>query len=120
MAEYAPLFTPGKDITYTASADVKGGQLVEITGDRLVGPAAAGSKKVAGVALFDAKAGQSVTVTRGGTQRLVVAAGGSVAAGDLVAPAAAGTIVTTTTGGSIGLVVKGAAAGERAQINVNV
>jgi predicted RecA/RadA family phage recombinase len=120
MGTYAPLFTPGKDITYTASADITAGQVVEVTGDRLVGPAAAASKKVAGVALFDAKAGQNVTVTRGGTQRLLVSSAGAVAAGDLVAPAAAGTVVTTTTGGSIGLVVKGAAAGARAQVNVNV
>lgn len=117
MTDYAPLFTPGKDLTYTAAADVAGGQVVEIVGDRLVGPAGAASVKVVGVALFDAKAGKDVTVTRGGTQRLV--ATGAIAAGDRVATGAAGTVATGTTA-VIGLCIKGAASGQRAQINVNV
>lgn len=119
MADYAPRFTPGKDTTYTASADIVGGQIVEVTGDRLVGPAAAGSVKAAGVALYDAKAGEQVTVQRGGTQRLLVATGGSVAAGDRVAIGALGTVVTATTA-TVGLVIKGAAAGARAEVNFAV
>lgn len=119
MADYAPRFTPGKDTTYVASADVVGGQIVEVTGDRLVGPAGAGSVKAAGVALFDAKAGESVTVQRYGTQRLLVSSAAAVVAGDRVAIAAAGTIVTATTA-TVGLVIKGAAASARAEVNFTV
>ena len=41
MADYLPLFKPGQTVTFTASAEVLGGQAVEVTGDRSVGPAAA-------------------------------------------------------------------------------
>lgn len=79
--------------TYTASAAVTGGTLVEHTaGDRRCQPAGAGSLLVAGVALHDAALNQTVTVAGEGVwnvvaagaitagQRLIAAAGGQVAA----------------------------------------
>lgn len=113
MADYVPLFDPGAAVTFTASADVKGGRLVEVTGDREVGPAAAGSTKVAGVASFDATEGEVVTVYSGGVQRPV--ASGAVAAGDLVAAAADGKVATGTDN-TIGLALAAASDGETAQV----
>ena len=94
MAEYSPKFTPGQDITMTASAAVTGGQLVELTTPGNVGPCGASSVKWLGVARFDAGIGAKVTVTRGGVQRLV--ASGGVTVGQRVIPAAAGAVAAGT------------------------
>lgn len=111
MADYLPKFKPGQAVTFTASADVTGGRLVAITGNRTVGPAGADSAAVVGVAGFDAKAGERVTVfTRaGGVQQLT--ANGAVSAGVKVSAAAAGKIQTLgTTTNPIGLALEAAAA----------
>lgn len=92
MADYIPKFHPGQAVTFTASADVVGGRLVEVTGDRSVGPAGAKSAKVAGVAARDAVAGEHVLVHVGGVQTLPATA--AVVAGASVAAAAAGAVVT--------------------------
>jgi hypothetical protein len=34
MADYLPKFKPGQAVTFTASADVTGGRLVAVTGNR--------------------------------------------------------------------------------------
>ena len=113
MAEYLPLRDPGKAITAQTSADVVGGQLVEITGDNKVGPASAGSTKVRGVAAFDAKSGETVTVRSGGDQ--VVAVSGAVTAGDQVSPAAGGTVAKGSSP-AVGVVVVGASEGGKAVV----
>lgn len=113
MADYLPKFKPGQAITYTASADVTGGQLVEVTGDRTVGPAAADSAVTVGVAGFDAKAGESVTVYSGGVQ--TPRASGAIAARDRVGAAANGRVATAATV-KIGTAIAAAADGEPAQI----
>lgn len=113
MAQYTPLFTPGAAITYSAGEAITGGQLVEITGDRVIAPAEAGSAKVVGVAAFDAAIGDDVTVFTGGVQRPL--ATGAIAAGDRVAAAAAGT-VTTAEEDTIGLALAAASDGALAQI----
>lgn len=118
MADYLPLFNPGTAVTFTASADVVGGRLVEITGDRTVAHAAAGSAKVAGVAAFNAAEGELVTVYSGGVQRPV--ASGAITAGDSVEAAADGMVVTATTGTKIGLALAGAADGETAQVRFHL
>ncbi|WP_136036024.1 DUF2190 family protein [Microbacterium sp. K35] len=111
MADYLPKFKPGQAVTFTASADVTGGRLVAVTGNRTVGPAGADSAAVVGVAGFDAKAGERVTVfTRaGGVQQLT--ASGAIAAGVKVSSAAAGKIQTIgATANPIGLALEAAAA----------
>lgn len=109
MADYLPKHKPGQAVTYTASAAVTGGRLVEVTGNRTVGPAGADSAKVVGVAGFDAAAGETVTVYRGGVQRLTAAA--AITAGATVTAAAAG---KATTGGTnkIGIALEAAAAAD--------
>lgn len=111
MADYLPKFKPGQAVTFTASADVTGGRLVAVTGVRTVGPAAADSGAVAGVAAFDAKTGESVTVyTRAGGVHPLVASG-AIAAAAKVSSAAAGKIQTVgSTTNPIGLALETAAA----------
>ena len=92
MALSNRIFAPGQDVTYTASAAVTGGQLVAVTGNRTVGPAAAGSSAWIGVADHDAASGTKVNVTSGGIHEL--AASGAVAAGANVIAAASGAVAT--------------------------
>lgn len=111
MADYLPKFKPGQAVTCKASADVTGGRLVAVTGDRTVGPAGADSAAVLGVAGFDAKTGEDVTVfTRaGGVHGLT--ASGAIAAGAKVSAAASGKIQTVgSTTNPIGLALTEATA----------
>lgn len=111
MADYLPKFKPGQSVTFTASADVTGGRLVAVTGNRTVGPAGADSSAVVGVAGFNAKAGERVTVfTRaGGVHPLTASA--AIAAGAKVSSAAAGKIQTVgATENPIGLALEAATA----------
>lgn len=119
MSDYLPKFKPGQAVTYTASANVTGGQVVEVTGDRTVGPAGAGSVKFVGVAAHDAKTGAPVTVFSGGVQRPL--ASGAVDAGDNVVCAAGGKVVTANVaaGTSVGIAVSTAADGKPVSIFFN-
>lgn len=111
MVDYLPKFKPGQAVTFTASADVTGGRLVEVTGNRTVGPAAADAADVVGVAGFDAKSGETVTVyTRAGGVHALVA-NGAIAAGVKVSAAAAGKIQTLgATTNPVGLALEAASA----------
>src|SRR5699024_11383512 len=80
MADYLPVYKPGQALTLKASDAVTGGQIVEVTGDGTVGPAAAASAKVIGVAGFDADTNENVTVFAGGVQGVV--GNGSDTSGD--------------------------------------
>ncbi len=88
MPDYLPKFTPGRDVTYVASAAVTGGQLVTPSGNGTVAPTAGGADPVQGVAMRDAAVGQRLTVTRLGEQMLKAAV--AIAAGQRVMPAATG------------------------------
>lgn len=118
MGIYAPRFKPGKDITYLATTVVVAGQIVELTGDYSAGvPAAAGSTKVLGVALFDAQIGDRFTVSSGGVQRPV--ADGAIAAGDRVAGSTNGLVKTATTA-TVGTALAAAVSGAQADIRFDV
>ena len=112
MAGYVPLFAAYAR-TFRAGAAVKGGQVVEVTGDRAVGPAGLSSTKVVGVAGFDTAVGDDVTVYGGGVQQVVASA--AVAAGDRVGAAADGKVVTAVSN-TIGLALTAAAAGKPVQV----
>jgi hypothetical protein len=92
MAEYVPARFPGNDITLTASATIVGGQLVEVTGNMTVGPAAVNSAKCVGVAGRDAANTVTLPVFTKGVHYLTAA--GAISAGDKVICAAAGTVAT--------------------------
>lgn len=117
MAEtYTAKFRPGQDVTYRASADVRAGRLVEITGDTAVAEAAAGSLKTVGVSGHSAKAGELVRVQSGGVHRPI--ATGAIAAGARVAAAAGGTVATATEA-TIGTAIAAAANGAQALIKLD-
>jgi Uncharacterized conserved protein (DUF2190) len=92
MADYTPIFKPGAEVTFTASADITAGQTVVITGAQTVGPAAGVSAAYAGVAAADAKTGEKVVVIGPAVHELTST--GAVAAGDLVTTAASGKVAT--------------------------
>lgn len=84
------LFEVGGNPTFTASASIANGQLVEVTGPRTAGPASADSTTWLGVASNDAAAGELFAVLLGGVQRIKVSAG--VTAGEQVTTTALGTV----------------------------
>lgn len=89
---YSVIHTPGDVTTRTASATITAGQLVAVSGANTVGPAAADSTAVLGVAQNDAVSGGYVTVVKRGVFNLL-AAGTGISAGDRVKAGAAGTVV---------------------------
>lgn len=113
MAEYLPVKTPGQALVHTASADILGGSLVAISGNDTVATAGAASIAWLGVAAFDTKQGDRVTVFTGGLQELK--ASGAIAAGELVSSAAAGAVITAgatpADGTVVGLAVAAASNG---------
>lgn len=113
MADYLPLYSPGKAFTYTASATILAGQLLEVTGTGTVGPAGAASLKCVGVAAFDAASGAPVTIFSGGIQRIPAVAAG-VTAGDVLSAGVAGTVQAIGAGAfgtKIGIALTTAASG---------
>lgn len=113
MADYIPKFAPGDAVTFTASADVIGGRVVEVSGNRTVAPGTAASTKAVGVAARDAKANEQVLVylPNGAIQR--VAAAAAITAGAHVESAAAGKVQTRTTGTDLGLALTAATAADQ-------
>ena len=106
MADHLPKFTGGA-VTFTTSAIVTGGQVVEVTGDRTVGPAAAASAKAIGTAAHDAASGAKVVVHLPGPVDTAVSAA-AILAGAKVEAAAAGKIQTATTGYVLGIALTAA------------
>lgn len=104
MAQYVPAWYEGDTITLTTSADVIGGQLVSISGDKTVAPSAAAATSWLGVAAFDAPLGTPVTIYLEGVQRLN---GTGLLPGALVQAGAAGTIATGGTGDTLVGIVLG-------------
>lgn len=115
MADYLPIRIPGQALVATASAAITAGQVVEVSGNDTVAPAGAASAKWLGVAAFDAKAGDRVTVHAGGTQ--APKASGAITAGDLVASAADGKVATSADGSNaVGLALTTAADGAEVRV----
>ena len=97
MADYLPLYLPGKAVPMTASAAITGGRLVYVSGDGTVANTTAATTLPVGTAAQDAASGDRVTVFgRGAVHRLVAA--GAITAGGLVAAAAAGAVAAHTGG----------------------
>lgn len=98
MADYVPNFEPGSLVTYQVGATaVTGGQVLAISATgRTVIPTTAAARNVVGVAKHDAAVGASITVSRGGEQRLTAA--GAITAGTPVKSAAAGAVAAWQNG----------------------
>lgn len=114
MGDHLLKFKPGQAVTFRATTNLVGGNVVEVTGDRACGVAGAASKKVLGTAGHDAKSGTDVVVHLPGVIDTMVAAG-AVAAGDRVTSAAGGKVATGTTD-TLGLAIAGAADGGTVQV----
>lgn len=100
-----------------AGADLKKGQVVEITGDCVVSPTSAASAKVLGVAMFDAKKDEEVSVETEGLFKMV--AGGTITAGDKVASATGGKVATSTEN-TIGIAITSATADEYVYVKFSI
>lgn len=92
-----------------AGADLKAGQVVELSGSMIVTPTTAASAKVLGVAMFDVKKDEPIAVECEGLFKLT--ASGAITGGDHVASAADGKVATGTTN-TIGIALNTAADGE--------
>ena len=92
-----------------ASADVKKGQVVVISGDMTVAPSTAASARVLGVAMFDAKKDEPVSVETEGL--FSMKASGAITAGDKVASAADGAVAKATDANTVGLAINSASNG---------
>lgn len=90
ITEYSPNYAPGESISLTAAAAVKAGQCLVVTGNELVSPSSAADGAFVGVAGYDAKLGEKVTVRTEGVMTLK--ATGAIAAGARVTTAATGTV----------------------------
>lgn len=84
-----------------ASADITKGQVVVISGDMAVAPSSAASAAVIGVAMFDAKTNEPVSVETEGLFSLT--ASGAITAGAQVESAAGGKVATK--GGTVTKVI---------------
>ena len=108
MADHLPKFKPGQAVTFSASAAITGGQVVEVSGNRTVAPAGAASAKAIGTAGHDAAGGGKVVVHLAGPVDTAKAAA-AVLAGAKVEAGAAGTVQTATTGLVLGIALTAAA-----------
>lgn len=108
MAEHVPHYHSTPPVSLGTTAAVDGGQCVEITGNKTVGPAGAASAKCIGVAGRDAggtgEQNQTVVYVDGVHD---LTASGAIAAGAQVVCGAAGTVAA----------LAAAAAGDAADVN---
>ena len=100
-----------------AGADVKKGQVVEITGDAVVSPTSAASAKVLGVAMFDAKSGEEVAVETEGLFKMVASA--TITAGAKVTSAKDGKVAVGTEN-TIGIAITSATADEYVYVKFSI
>lgn len=92
-----------------ASEDVKKGQVVVISGDMTVAPSTEASAKVLGVAMFDAKANEPVSVETEGLFSMT--ASGAITAGDKVESAADGKVAKAAGTNAVGIAINSASNG---------
>ncbi|SJN39397.1 capsid cement protein [Luteococcus japonicus] len=120
MTEYLPTFQPGNATTFHSSAPITGGQLLAIGTSGLVAPTTGATHAVVGVAGFDVKAGQQITVYAGGIHQLVATT--AITAGQLVEAAGNGTIAPHAVGtadvNAIGLALTSAQPGQTARVKL--
>lgn len=82
-----PVYRRGMIVSMSCSAAVVAGTQVEVSGSGTIAPAAAGSKKVVGIAMQDASASGDVIGVEARGSIWKIKAEGAVTAGDLVTPA---------------------------------
>ena len=101
-----------------ASEDVKKGQVVVISGDMTVAPSTAASAKVLGVAMFDAKKDEPVSVETEGLFSMT--ASGAITAGDKVESAADGAVAKASGANAVGIAINSASNGGEVFVKFNI
>lgn len=100
-----------------ASADVAKGQVVELTGSLEVAPTSEASAKVIGVAMFDANAGEAVSVETEGLFKLKAAS--AITGGAKVASAKDGKVAVGTEN-TIGIALNDAGTDEYVYVKFSI
>ena len=109
----------GTEIAYVASADILGGQLVQINSNGTVAPATASTQKIIGVALYDIPAGAEGAVRVAGVARVANADGATaITAGAGVTAGALGGASAAATGRQIGIALEPIAGGASGRIAI--
>jgi hypothetical protein len=122
VADYTPIYSGGRlPFTSTASAGITGGQLVAVSGTGTVGPAAADSAAVVGVAAFDAATGALVTVHPlvGVVHELVAGSGGITAGAGVKVGVTSGAVLALASGTfdlRVGIALTTASAAAKVQV----
>lgn len=122
MADYTPIYSGGRlPFTSTASAGITGGQLVAVSGTGTVGPAAADSAAVVGVAAHDAATGAQVTVHPlvGVVHELVAGSGGITAGAGVKVGVTSGAVLALAAGTfdlRVGIALTTASAAAKVQV----
>jgi predicted RecA/RadA family phage recombinase len=121
--ECQPYYTPGRDLTGTASGAITGKRCLAIGGNRnsdgtlnVAHATAAGA--IVGVSSYDAASGEVVGILRGGV--VPITAGGTIAAGARVEVGSTGKVVTLASGVAIGMCLTGATNNNDAMIALSI
>ena len=96
MADYTPVFKPGRDVTLTTSATVTAGDALVVSGQQTVAPSGGASAAFVGIAANDAASGEKVVVIGPAVHELNST--GTVNDGDLIMTAANGDVAAWTGG----------------------
>lgn len=102
----------GTEVTKTASANILGGQAVQINSNGTVAPATASTQKIIGVALYDIPAGSEGAIRVAGVARCANGDGSTaITAGAAVTAGTLGGVVAATTGAILGIALEPIAGG---------
>lgn len=102
----------GTEVTKTASANILGGQAVQINSNGTVAPATASTQKIIGVALYDIPAGSEGAIRVAGVARCANGDGSTaITAGAAVTAGALGGVVAASTGAILGIALEPIAGG---------
>lgn len=102
----------GTEMTYEASADILGGQIVQIASNGKVAPATASSQKIVGVALYDIPSGTIGAVRVCGVAMVANADGSTaITAGAAITAGTLGGAAAATTGSILGIALEPIAGG---------
>lgn len=102
----------GTEVTKTASANILGGQAVQINSNGTVAPATASTQKIIGVALYDIPAGSEGAIRVAGVARCANGdASAAITAGAAVTAGTLGGVVAASTGAILGIALEPIAGG---------
>lgn len=111
----------GTEVTKTASADILGGQAVQINSNGTVAPATASTQKIIGVALYDIPAGTEGAIRVAGVARCANADGATaITAGAAVTAGTLGGVTAHSTGTALGIALEPIAGGATGLVALGV